>query len=181
MNDAVVEVWAQVLHKVPQSRLYLKSKQLAEPKVVDLVVSRFEQHGITADRLILEGPAMRQAYFDAYNRVDIVLDTFPYPGGTTSVDAYWMGVPVLTLKGDRFLSHLGESIAINAGQVAWIAQDRGVFLQKAVSFSADLEGLASLRQGLRAQVQSSPLMDNERFARNFAEALQGMWARRKQS
>ena len=74
--------------------------------------------------LILEGPSPRTEYLEAYNRVDMVLDTFPYPGGTTSFDAIWMGVPVLTLKGERFLSHMGESIAHNAGQAEWIAADR---------------------------------------------------------
>jgi predicted O-linked N-acetylglucosamine transferase (SPINDLY family) len=176
MNDAVVELWAQVLQKLPSSKLRLKAKQLAETRVAEAVLGRFGEHGITQDRLILERPTTHQDYFAAYNRVDMVLDTFPYPGGTTSVDALWMGVPVLTLKGERFLSHLGESIAINSGQSAWIAQDAQDFVTKAVAFAGDLEGLAALRKNLRGQVLSSPLMDAPRFAQNFANAIQGMWA-----
>jgi protein O-GlcNAc transferase len=176
MNDAVIELWAQVLQKLPSSKLCLKAKQLAEPRVAEAVLGRFGQQGISQDRLILERPTTHRDYFAAYNRIDMVLDTFPYPGGTTSVDALWMGVPVLTLKGNRFLSHLGESIAINSGQSAWIAQNRQDFVTKAVAFASDLEELAALRKTLRGQVMSSPLMDTPRFAQNFGQAIEGMWA-----
>ncbi|CAE6691070.1 hypothetical protein [Candidatus Nitrotoga fabula] len=111
----------------------------------------------------------------------MVLDTFPYPGGTTSVDALWMGVPVLTLRGDRFLSHLGESIAINAGQSNWIAQDQDDYVNKAVAFASDLQGLATIRKTLRDRVLQTPLFDNKRFARNFREALVGMLKRKQES
>lgn len=176
MNDAVVKLWARLLQQVPTAKLCLKAKQLAEPNVVASVQARFAVCGVSSERLILEGSVSRDAYYEAYNGVDVVLDTFPYPGGTTSVDALWMGVPVLTLKGDRFLSHLGESIAINAGQDDWIAQDQDDYVRKAVAFVADLERLADVRSRLRARVQESPLMDAERFARNFGAALWDLWA-----
>jgi len=176
MNEAVVSLWSRVLQQVPTARLCLKAKQLAEPKVAADVQSRFAVCGIGSERLILEGPAPRDAYYQAYNGLDIVLDTFPYPGGTTSVDALWMGVPVLTLKGDRFLSHLGESIAMNAGQPDWIAQDQDDYVKKAVTLAADLKRLADVRSRLRARVQESPLMNAERFARNFGAALWDLWA-----
>jgi predicted O-linked N-acetylglucosamine transferase (SPINDLY family) len=105
----------------------------------------------------------------------MVLDTFPYPGGTTSSEALWMGVPVLTLKGDRFLSHLGESIAHNAGQANWVAEDLDDYVNKAVAFASDLRYLVNMRATLRDRVLQTPLFDVERFAKNFGEALWGMF------
>lgn len=176
MNDAVIQLWSRTLKQVPSSKLFLKAKQLGEDRVFRGVVSKFSNQGIKADRLILEGPTSRKAYFEAYNRIDIVLDSFPYPGGTTSVDALWMGVPVLTLKGDSFLSHLGESIALNSGQSDWIALNGDDFVKKAVTFASDLQALATLRLRLRNQLRQSALMDSKRFAKNFGRALHGMWA-----
>src|SRR5208283_1021805 len=106
--------WAKILKIVP-SRLFLKAKQLNDPSVRDATCQRFAARGITPDRLLLEGTSPRAQMLEAYNRVDIILSPFPYPGGTTSAEGLWMGVPVITRRGDRFLSHLGESIARNAG------------------------------------------------------------------
>ena len=130
---------------------------------------------ICGHRLIIEGPSSRSDYFESYNRVDIALDPFPFPGGTTSVEGLWMGVPVITKKGDRFIAHNGETIANNSGQSEWIAQDDEDYVRKARLFAADLNALAKTRSGLRAQVLASPLFDSKRFARHFEEAMTGMW------
>jgi protein O-GlcNAc transferase len=176
INDTVVALWATVLHAVPQSRLFLKTKQLSEATVRQSVLERFAVHGIVADRLILEGAAPRAELLAAYRRVDIALDPFPYPGGTTSIEALWMGVPILTLMGDRFLSHIGESILHNAGLPEWIATDAHDYVARAISHAGDLQRMAALRQGLRQQVLASPIFDAPRFARHFEAALRGMWA-----
>jgi len=178
MNDAVVALWARVLLAVPSARLLLKTKQLADEKIRQRTYERFAAKGIAADRLVLEGPSARAELLAAYHRVDIALDPFPYPGGTTSAEALWMGVPVLTRQGDCFLSHVGETIAYNAGQANWIARDDADYVAKAVAFASDLSTLARLRAGLRAQVLASPLFDAERFAKNVEAALWGMWQQR---
>jgi len=175
MNDAVVALWARVLQAVPESLLFLKTIQLGEAAVRQSVANRFAAHGIDAGRLILEGAAPRAELMAAYRRVDIALDPFPYPGGTTSIEGLWMGVPVLTLAGERFLSHIGESILKNAGLPEWIAADADDYVARAVSFANDLQRLAALRSGLRQQVLASPLFDAPRFARHFEAALRGMW------
>ena len=175
MNDAVVALWARVLHAVPDSRLFLKSKQLSESSVRASTLRRFAHHGIAEVRLVLEGASPRAEYLAAYNRVDIALDPFPYPGGTTSFEALWMGVPILTLVGDRFLSHVGESIMHNAGLPDWIAADGEEYVARAVSHSRDLPRLAALRERLRQQVLASPLFDARRFAGHFEAALRSMW------
>jgi hypothetical protein len=100
--------------------------------------------------------ASRDDHLAAYNMVDIALDTFPYPGVTTSVEALWMGVPVLSMRGDRFISRTAGSIAHNAGLPDWIAVDEDDYVAKAVGFTSNLERLATLRAGLRQQVIASP-------------------------
>ncbi len=177
MGEEVVKRWALILQCVPNSKLFLKARQLADAAVVRETQRRFANHDVAVDRLILEAPSARAEYLAAYNRVDMVLDTFPYPGGTTSSEALWMGVPVLTLKGDRFLSRLGESIARNAGQANWIAEDLDDYVNKAVAFTSDLPRLADMRATLRERVLETPLFDVERFARNFGEAVQSIFSR----
>ncbi|MFA7242930.1 MAG: tetratricopeptide repeat protein [Sulfuricellaceae bacterium] len=175
MNDAVVALWARVLLAVPGSHLFLKTRQLGEATVRHSVVARFAAHGIAAERLILESAAPRAELLAAYRRVDIALDPFPYPGGATSIEALWMGAPVLTLAGERFLSHIGASIMHNAGLPAWIAADADDYIARAASHAGDLQRLATLRNGLRQQVLASPLFDAPRFARHFEIALREMW------
>ena len=179
MNDAVVALWARVLQAVSGSRLLLKSAQMNDPNVRETTRQRFAARGIDPDRLRLEGSAPRGELLAAYSQVDIALDPFPYPGGTTSVEGLWMGVPVITRRGDRFLSHVGESIAQNVGLSDWIAADDDDYVDKAVEFTADLEHLTTLRKGLRQKVMASPAFDAPRFARRFEAAMWGMWESRQ--
>lgn len=178
LNDAVLAVWAGVLRAVPGSLLMLKAKQLSDGSVRSAIRARFAAHGIGEDRLLVEPPSSRAEYLRAYHRIDIALDPFPYPGGTTSCEALWMGVPVLTRRGSRFLSHAGETIARNAGLPDWIAADDDDYVARAAGFAADLGRLAALRARLRAQLLASPLCDAPRFARHFEDAMWGMWNRR---
>jgi predicted O-linked N-acetylglucosamine transferase (SPINDLY family) len=175
MNDAVVALWAQVLIAVPGSRLFLKYKQLGEATIRQSTCARFAVHGIHPERLIFEGYVPRANYLASYQRVDIGLDPFPFPGGTTTVEALWMGVPVLTLAGERFLSRQGVGLLMNAGLPEWVANDPSDYVARAVSHAGDLQKLSRLRAGLRQQVLASPVFDAPRFAVHFEAALRGMW------
>ncbi|MDO8176894.1 MAG: tetratricopeptide repeat protein [Undibacterium sp.] len=176
MNDKVITLWSRVLHAVPNSRLFLKTRSLNNPESRQKVTNRFSMHGIDTERLILEDAAPRAQLLAAYQRIDIALDPFPYPGGTTSVEALWMGIPVLNLAGDRFLSHMGESILQNAGLPDWIASNPDDYVALAISHTNDLQDLNHLHQQLRQQVLVSPLFDAPRFAENFENALRKMWS-----
>lgn len=178
MNDSVVAVWARILSAVPGSKLFLKYSQLNDPLIRESTLQRYAKYGITADRLIFEGTSPRAEYLACYHRVDIALDPFPYPGGTTSLESLWMGVPVITKRGDRFLSHAGETIAHNAGLSEWVAVDEEDYVAKAVLFASDMGGLARLRSGLRQQVLKSALFDATRFAGHFEKAMWMMWKHR---
>ncbi len=175
MNDEVVALWARVLQEVRGSRLLLKTLQLRDVRIRETTQQRFAARGIAPDRLILEGSSPRAELIATYNRVDIALDPFPYPGGTTSVEALWMGVPFITRRGDRFLSHIGETIAHNSGLSDWIAADNKDYLVKAIEFASNLPRLSDLRAGLRQQVLASPMFDATSFAHNFDAALWDMW------
>jgi len=176
MNDAVVRLWARILQSVPNSRLYLKTAQLKDAGVIERTQQRFAAYGITPERLLLRGSLGSIAdHLSEYNNIDIALDTFPYPGVTTSVEALWMGVPVLSLLGESFLSLSAKSIAHHTGLADWVAVDEDDYVAKAMAHTNDLERLAALRAGLRQQVLASPIFDAPRFARNFEDALWGMW------
>lgn len=176
INEHVVAVWARVLLAVPGSRLLLKSKQFDAEVVRQEMAGRFTRHGIGGERLMLEGFGTRRAHFESFHRVDIALDPFPYPGVTTTAETLWMGVPVLVRTGDRMLSRLGLSLAMNAGLPDWIADSDDDYVARATVHAGDLAKLAHLRATLRQQVLASPLFDAKRFARHFENALRGMWS-----
>lgn len=175
LTDEVVALWSRILATVTGSRLLIKARQLEEGTVRDTLRERFVRHGIATDRLILQGPSDRAGYFATYNRIDIALDPFPYPGGTTTVEALWMGVPVLTLQGERFLGRQGVGLLQNAGLPQWIAKDTEDYVRLAVEHSGNLVELSRLRQGLRQQLQQSPIFDADDFARHFEQLLRNAW------
>lgn len=179
MNGKVVETWARILKLIPTAKLLLKTGQLDNQKIRDGVSQQFISHGIGIDRLLLNGlKDNRVDHLNYYNKVDLALDTFPYPGVTTSAEALWMGVPVLTLKGNSFLSSTPVSIAKNLGLDDWVANDINEYVNKAVQFSTVPDRLDVLRRTIREYNLSTPLYDAPRFAKNFGEALWSMWQQR---
>jgi protein O-GlcNAc transferase len=175
INDEVLRVWARVLQALPQSRLRVQNTQFKMQSIQREFLQRLANAGIGPDRVQLEGPLRREDYLNTYAQVDMLLDTFPFPGGTTTCEALWMGVPTLTLEGETLLARQGASLLACAGLEDWIARDADEYVHKAVAFAADIESLAHLRQQLRPQILASPLCDAARFARNFEAALWGMW------
>ena len=176
VSSHTVTCWARVLEAVPGSRLVLKALQLGDATVQGAIVARFAAEGIDRQRLTFHGRFADQAdHLRAYQKIDIALDPFPYSGGTTTAEALWMGTPVLTLKGERYVSHMGESLVHSAGLDEWIAETPEDYVAKAKAFAADLPALAALRAGLRGQLLASPVCDAPRFAQNLEDALRGMW------
>jgi predicted O-linked N-acetylglucosamine transferase (SPINDLY family) len=177
MNDATIACWAGILNAVTGSRLFLKTDMLERNEVAKSVCERFARHGIDADRLILEGKSSYEDYLKSYQRVDIALDPFPYGGGTITVEALWMGVPVLTLHGDRHVTRSGASIMQTMAMPEWVAADEADYLARGVALAMDLTSLEQTRAGLRDRYLSSPLCDSAGFGRNLERAFRDMWRR----
>ncbi len=174
-NVFSIALWARILKAVPNSRLLLKVRRMDTPFAKQYVEEAFARHGIGLDRLILEPGEKHKAFMEAYNRLDIALDPHPYTGGLTTCEALWMGVPVITLPGETFAGRHAASHLTTAGYADWIAKSEDDYVDIAVKWANDLEGLSKLRQGMREQVAASPLVDGARFARHLEEALRFMW------
>jgi predicted O-linked N-acetylglucosamine transferase (SPINDLY family) len=182
INDEVLATWARVLAAIPNARLRVQNKHVGIAASRELFSQRLLKAGIDLSRVDLFDQAERDVYLAAHSQVDILLDTFPYPGGTTTCEALWMGVPTLTLLGNSMMARQGGSLLSAAGLANWVANSLDDYVAKAVKFATDISGLAVLRDGLRAQVSFSPLFDGPIFARNIEKALWGMWnSRRKPS
>ncbi len=175
LNRKVIELWAEVLKSVEGARLLLKNQVLTDPVYRDKLLGDFVALGVEEERLMFEASRSREHILESYGRVDIGLDPFPYTGCTTSFESLWMGVPVLTRRGERFLSHAGESIMNNLGMPDWIAEDAEDYVRVATEKAADTKSLAATRAGLRDRLIASPLMDADAFAQQFHEAVQGVW------
>lgn len=181
MGPPVIGLWARVLSAVPGSRLFLKNAQLKSPEARRRLIDAFAAHAIDDDRLIVEADVPSHGeHLAAYRRVDIALDTFPYNGVTTSAEALWMGVPVLTLAGERFLARQGLGLLMNAGLSDWVAFNPDDYVAKAVAGAANLQALVRLRARMRERLQASAGFDAPRFARHFEDALWKMWHRHEE-
>ena len=175
LNDAVLAAWGRIFAALPNARLRLQSGQLHVPSARARLSDRLAGFGIAPERVTLALQVPRDDYLRAHAEIDILLDTFPYPGGTTTCEALWMGVPTLTLAGDTLVSRQGASLLTCAGLADWIATDENDYVARALAHAADIDELSRLRQTLRAHVLASPLYDAQRFARHFEAAMRGMW------
>jgi predicted O-linked N-acetylglucosamine transferase (SPINDLY family) len=175
MTDEVLAVWGRIFDAVPGASLLIRSAQTGRSEQVEELLVRLKSVGIAPERVMVLGPVLHGEYLQTYQRVDIVLDTFPFPGGTTTCEGLWMGVPTLTLDGDSMISRQGAAMMTAAGLRDWVADTPETYIAKAVLFASDPAALAALRSGMRQRLLASPLFDVERFARHFENALTAMW------
>lgn len=175
INDEVIKVWCQILYALPSSQLIIKNKQLSEEKTRINFIQHLVRLNAPIERIILEPASSKSLYYAAHHHIDIMLDTFPYPGGTTTCDALWMGVPTLTLTGNTLLARQGMSMLHNVGLDDWIAIDTHDYIQKAIFFAQNTTLLANIRTHLRQQMQLSPLTNAPLFAQHLSEAFFAMW------
>lgn len=172
INDAVLMLWAQVMREVKNSRLLLLAPA-GEPQRRTL--TRLGQEGIDRTRVEFAPRQSRQGYLDLYHRIDLGLDSFPYNGHTTSLDSFWMGVPVVTLVGQTPVARAGWSQLSNLGLRELAAHTPEQFVQVAVDLAHDLPRLQELRRTMRPRMEASPLMDAPRFARSIESAYRQIW------
>lgn len=179
LNDETFALWSRVLAAVPGSRLLLKTHVDATGNTVrESLLALATAHGIATDRLVLLPPEdTPAAHLARYGEMDIALDTFPYHGTTTTCEALWMGVPVITRRGDVHTARVGASLLSAAGHPEWIAGDDEEFVRIAAELAADSAHLAELRATLRGKLRHSPLQDGPGMAAALGDALREMWRR----
>lgn len=176
VTDATLAVWSQLLARLPTARLRLQSHGFKFPESVTHMRDRLVAAQIDPGRVELLGSTNWEAYLAAYGEVDVVLDTFPFPGGTTTAQALWMGVPTITLRGTTLVARQGESMLHCVGLDDWVAESTQDYVRIALEKVTDLSALGALRAELRARSLASPLFDSAKFARNLETALVGMHA-----
>jgi protein O-GlcNAc transferase len=177
MGDEVLRTWARLLSALPTARILLKNRWLGEPAQRDRVMALFVQNGVEPERVQLLGPSTRLGHFTGYNEIDIALDTFPHGGGMTTLDALWMGVPVVTAPGRTISSRLAAASLTAADLADFVAPDLDSYVELAVSKACNLPALAELRANLRARVESCEFGDPVRYARAVEAAYCDMWQR----
>ncbi len=178
ITPAVVAAWARILLGVPGSRLVIKSGPLADAATRARYLEMLAAAGVDAGRVDLRAWIdARSGHLGAYANIDIGLDPFPYNGTTTTCEALWMGVPVVTLAGDRHAGRVGASLLTRIGLAELVADTTDGYVETAVHFAGDLDGLPARRLALRDRMMSSPLCDAAGFARDVEAAYRAMWRR----
>jgi predicted O-linked N-acetylglucosamine transferase (SPINDLY family) len=172
INDDVAAAWGRVLGKVEGWRLLVHSYEGPEREGI---ARRLKRNGVDLGRVRFAGRMSLVEYFSRYNEIDVGLDTFPYPGGTTTCDALWMGVPVVTLGGRTALSRGGVSILSNVGMSELIAWNLDEYVEKAADLAWDPVRLGEIRAGLRERMRRSALMDARAFVQGVEGAYRRMW------
>ncbi len=166
-------LWTEILTRLPDSRIVFAG--VPQGLIRDGLIRDFEEAGIAASRIATFPRVGSADYFRSFNDVDVALDTTPYSGGTTTCDALWMGVPVITVPGTRSISRSTASILATLGLSDWIAVSQEDYVRLAVRCAEDLETITELRRTLRGRMRTSPLMDELQFARDVEDAYRRMW------
>ncbi|MGO2009153.1 O-linked N-acetylglucosamine transferase, SPINDLY family protein [Vreelandella alkaliphila] len=169
--------WAELMHRLPESRLLLRGAQYASEDFCRRIWDEMAQQGIEQYRVLLEGPTNHKDFIGTYQRIDIALDTWPYSGGLTTCEALLMGVPVVTLPGPTFAGRHSATHLINAGLQELVTSSWDEYRQRVLELANDLPNLAVIRAGLRTILNYSPVCDAPRFANHFNNALRAIWVR----
>ncbi len=173
LTPAVIACWSRILASIPQSRLTLKTRTLADPAARAQLLACFAEHNIAPQRLTLLPRS--KPYLETYHNIDIALDSFPRTGGATTADALWMGVPVITLSGERFIERQGVSMLTAMGLTELIADSQEDYVSKAVALAKNPQQLTKLRLSLRQRMATSPLGDARSLAQALESAYRDMW------
>ena len=171
INENFIRVCSKILLNIENSKICLQSSQFIENINRKKILKLFEKNSISSNRIILGYEAERNKLIKSYSNIDIALDTFPYSGGTTSFELSWMCVPLLTKKGDRFISKCGESINYNLGMEDWIAKDEDDYINKAVLFSKDIKKLEMTKKKLIQYSRGTNLFNMNKFSKEFIKQI----------
>jgi predicted O-linked N-acetylglucosamine transferase (SPINDLY family) len=176
INESTLVSWANILLRVPNSRLFMKAKPLANPNTRKRVLDFFQARGVAADRIELCPWVTLAEHIELLgSRIDLMLDTFPYNGHTTTCQAMWMGVPTVTCAGETFRARVGKTIVDRLGLPDFVAENREQYEQAAIGLATDLNRLREIRPTLRDRFAKSSLCDAATFTRHLEAAYRAMW------
>lgn len=174
LNQQVITLWAQILNAIPSSRLTLFRTTLCG-QVVEKLSKWFKNSNVDLSRIDFLNEIPGDGYLSVYNTVDCQLDTFPWSGHTTACESLWMGVPVITLFGDRHAGRMVSSVLHNCGMADWITYSKAEYLQKAISISSDIDSLDIIRKNLRSVMRSSALLDGKKYTEHLETQYRRIW------
>ena len=175
INNNILILWENILRNCPNSRILFKNTQFSDPFIKSELIKRLSSFGINTNDVLFEEGSPRTQYLQAYNRVDFMLDTFPYTGGTTTCEALWMGAPTLTLAGNTVIERQGMGLMTCVGLTEWIAHNENEYCQKAITLAGNIQKLSHIKSTLRETMKASPLVDAQQFAKDMEIALLNMW------
>lgn len=176
LSAATMQLWARVLKALPTARLKLKALAMGDEDTCRYFRQQLVHYGADPARLIFEGPTLKiEDFFQAYHTIDIALDPTPYNGGTTTCESLWMGVPVITLKGDRFCSRMSHSLLNHVGMGELSAATPADYVKTAVKLASDLERLGEMRSGLRSRMETSPICQAPQATKSLERAYRTVW------
>ena len=171
LTERTLRLWARVLQAVPDSRLVLKAPSFGDDKAVALFSERLQTLGVDLKRVEFRGPVGLTDMMAEYADIDIALDPVPYNGGTTTLQAMWMGVPVVTMLGQHFVSRMGASFMTAAGLPDWVAQNDDAYVAIAQRMASDRVSLLALKRGLRQRMQELPAWNAVAHTRAMEAAI----------
>jgi predicted O-linked N-acetylglucosamine transferase (SPINDLY family) len=176
ITEEVIETWSEILLNKKNSKIIIKAPSEDGEIAQEGILKKFKEFNVDNSRVLFSRrEEKRNDHYKIYNKIDISLDTFPYPGVTTSIESIWMGVPVLTLKGNNFVSRCGESINLNLKMSDFIAKNKTEYINKALSLTEDINNLVEIRKSLRQKALASPLFDTDKFGQDFGDLLSNVW------
>jgi predicted O-linked N-acetylglucosamine transferase (SPINDLY family) len=172
VQDGVIKAWSQILHNIPDSKLFLKNHYFIDDATVARMLERFKKYGIMKERLIIKrSDPDTQSHLAQYENIDVALDTFPYNGTTTTCEALWMGVPVISKYGDRHASRVGLSLLTMMGHEEFANETDNDYIASACRLASDLELLVNIRKTLRTEMLDSKICDDISFVNKFESFL----------
>ncbi|MEJ8821839.1 hypothetical protein WKW80_07295 [Variovorax humicola] len=171
ITPQMMRCWAEILFQVPRSRLLLRAINFNDPAAQDAMLSPLLELGISRDRIDIRKPEGGDKFSESYSEIDVILDTYPFNGGTTSCFATYMGVPIVTMAGKSLVSRMGESIMNNLGLADWVVRTPEEYVSRAVRAAVEMDCLPALRAEMRQRFQQSALGDRNLFARDFEHMI----------
>ncbi|NKB21583.1 MAG: tetratricopeptide repeat protein [Alphaproteobacteria bacterium] len=178
INDRTLRCWASILAAVPNARMVIKGRGLGDPQLRQRVLGVFAAKGVMADRLdLFDHLPEKHGHLSLFSKIDVMLDSFPYSGATTVCESLWMGVPTITIAGDRYVSRMASGVLNVVGLSELIAEDERTYVACARSLAAAPVRVATYRETMRERAAASPLADQNRFVAAMEDAIRHMWCK----